>query len=330
MLSGDNGVLQRATDAKTKSDEAQIRERIQLAYHSALTGGKGSYTKESLEDELENEFGENNYSVDDSDNTNWILSAQGQNVTIPAGIKTTNAYLASEIFEASGTTQGKMHIGDYVDYKVNYDNLFTGGSGGTGSYKPDDFYAGKWRVLSVDGDLVKIVSAGVPLTYTYSNSDLATNYTKLTSGFFSTSFGTTDLTYKEHGFKSSNGTIISNDISEIKTLFKNAKGTKIENEIPVVNALTLEDVDRLSGQTGVYDCSSYYTGLLAVPSGSNYAMTWLPSNSATFFHCVFNNGMIIGSGGSLGIRLVVTLNSNTKYLCTTTDNNGISTWNINE
>ncbi len=42
MLSGDNGVLQRATDAKTKSDEAQIRERIQLAYHSALTGGKGN------------------------------------------------------------------------------------------------------------------------------------------------------------------------------------------------------------------------------------------------------------------------------------------------
>ena len=113
-------------------------------------------------------------------------------------------------------------------------------------------------------------------------------------------------------------------------MFKNAKGTKIDNEIPVVNALTLEDVDRLSGQTGVYNCSSYYTGLLAVPSGSNYAMTWLPSNSATFFHCVFNNGMIIGSGGSLGIRPVVTLNSNTKYLCTTTDNNGISIWNINE
>lgn len=90
MLSGDNGVLQRATDAKTRSDEAQIKERIQLAYHSALTEGQGSYTKESLEDELEKEFGENNYNVDDSDSDNWILSAKGQSVTIPAGKKAIN------------------------------------------------------------------------------------------------------------------------------------------------------------------------------------------------------------------------------------------------
>ena len=87
MLSGDNSILQKATDAKTNSDNAQIKERIQLAYHSALTGGQGSYTKESLEEELEKEFGENNYNVDDSNNTNWILTAQGQSVIISAGKK---------------------------------------------------------------------------------------------------------------------------------------------------------------------------------------------------------------------------------------------------
>ena len=85
MLSGDNGILQKSTDAKVKTEKAQIIERIQLAYHSALTGGQGSYTKESLESELEKEFGENNYNVDDSDNDNWVLTAKGQNVTIPAG-----------------------------------------------------------------------------------------------------------------------------------------------------------------------------------------------------------------------------------------------------
>ena len=89
MLSGDNGILQKATDAKKRSDEAQIIERIQLAYHSALTGGQGSYTKESLESELEKEFGENNYNVDDADSKNWILTGKEkekeQSVTIPAG-----------------------------------------------------------------------------------------------------------------------------------------------------------------------------------------------------------------------------------------------------
>ena len=91
MLSGDNGILTRTTDAKTNTENTQTKEKIQLAYHSALAGGQGSYTKESLETELEKEFGENNYNVDDSDNTNWILSAQGQDVTIPAGKKTTNS-----------------------------------------------------------------------------------------------------------------------------------------------------------------------------------------------------------------------------------------------
>lgn len=69
------------------TDNAQIKERMQLAYHSALTGGQGSYTKDSLEAELKTEFGENNYNVDDSDDTNWVLSVNGQSITIPAGDK---------------------------------------------------------------------------------------------------------------------------------------------------------------------------------------------------------------------------------------------------
>ena len=89
MLSGDNGVLQRATDAKTKSDEAQIKERIQLAYHSALTVGQGSYTYDTLMKELENEF-KTDYDVDDSDTQNWKILAHGQEVIIPAGEEDTS------------------------------------------------------------------------------------------------------------------------------------------------------------------------------------------------------------------------------------------------
>lgn len=87
MFAGDNGILQKATIAKEYTDSAQTKERIQLAYHSALAGGQGSYTKESLEEELEHEFGENNYNVDDSNSDNWILSAKGQSITIPVGAK---------------------------------------------------------------------------------------------------------------------------------------------------------------------------------------------------------------------------------------------------
>ena len=91
MLAGDNSILQKSTETKAKSDEAQIKERIQLAYHSALTGGQGSYTKHTLMNELENEFG-TDYDVDDSDDENWKMIAHGQEVIIPAGKAETSEY----------------------------------------------------------------------------------------------------------------------------------------------------------------------------------------------------------------------------------------------
>lgn len=135
MLSGDNSILQKATTAKENTDNAQIKERIQLAYHSALTGGQGSYTKESLENELKKEFGENNYNVDDSDNTNWILTAQGQSVTIEAGVSKAPTlitfYIGGSPYEAEeGMTWGEwienekynttsMQVGPYPNMKIN-------------------------------------------------------------------------------------------------------------------------------------------------------------------------------------------------------------------
>ena len=85
MLSGDNSILRRATTAKENTEKTQIEERIKLAYHAALTGGQGSYTKDSLEKELTKEFGDEFEEVDDSNDKNWILKAGGQSVTIPAG-----------------------------------------------------------------------------------------------------------------------------------------------------------------------------------------------------------------------------------------------------
>jgi len=63
MLTGDNGILQRAGEAKDTTDEAQIKEKIRLSYLAALTGGKGQVTEGLLADELDKEFGENGYEL---------------------------------------------------------------------------------------------------------------------------------------------------------------------------------------------------------------------------------------------------------------------------
>ena len=91
MLSGNNGILQRATEAKTYSDTSQIQERINLAYHSSLVDGQGKVTEQSLESELKKEFNKTNLdegwldttSVDDK----WRITIDNVYLDVPAGIK---------------------------------------------------------------------------------------------------------------------------------------------------------------------------------------------------------------------------------------------------
>lgn len=75
MLSGDNSILQKATDVKTKSDEAQIRERVRLAYNSALTrdltNGNSELQKPTLDDEINKEFGTSGKVKESGDE--WII-----------------------------------------------------------------------------------------------------------------------------------------------------------------------------------------------------------------------------------------------------------------
>ena len=66
MLTGNNGVLIRAGEAKERTDEAQITENIALAYNSALIGKfiKTDKTfEEKMQEELEETYGEGNVAV---------------------------------------------------------------------------------------------------------------------------------------------------------------------------------------------------------------------------------------------------------------------------
>ena len=92
MLTGDNGILQRAGDAKTMTDEAQIKERIQLAYHSALTKDitekNDKLTMQTLQEELEKEFtGKTVTITENSDKKEWIIAVENVELSVKAGKK---------------------------------------------------------------------------------------------------------------------------------------------------------------------------------------------------------------------------------------------------
>lgn len=91
MLSGDNGILQKATTAKTNIDNAQIQEQINLAYHSALVNGQGEVTETSLETELKNEFNKSTLDEGWLDKTSaegkWKITIDGVPLEVPAGVE---------------------------------------------------------------------------------------------------------------------------------------------------------------------------------------------------------------------------------------------------
>lgn len=62
-LTGDNGLLQKASTAKQTSKEAEIKEKIILVVNSARMKNMSLLDRTILEDELKNEFGEGNYEL---------------------------------------------------------------------------------------------------------------------------------------------------------------------------------------------------------------------------------------------------------------------------
>ncbi len=167
-----------------------------------------------------------------------------------AGIKSKNNYLASEIFEANGTTQDKMHIGDYINFDVDYDNVFADQYGATGAPVLDK-YAGKWRILNVNENTVKIISAGIPVKYLFqSNARISESVSALRYVLYEIYLNRNGYTlrgqYTCHGFKDTNGVKINmgNNNSELIRLFSSANG--IDNPRSV-RALTKEDIDEVTG-----------------------------------------------------------------------------------
>ena len=186
-----------------------------------------------------------------------------------------------------------LGVGAYVNYSVDYENVATTGSG---TCIPKDEFAGKWRILDLgannsDGTYgteenpVRIVSAGVPLTY-YHVSPNSTSVTNLTTGFFSTPINTetkTSYNYYRCGFK--NGSTALTNINDVKNLFNNNITAK-NGETPKVQAMTKEDFDKVYDPTGettttanTYVNDTKFDNMLAIPckDQSVYSFYYLAS-----------------------------------------------------
>lgn len=87
MLTGNNGILTRAGQAKKLTDEAQITENIALAYNSALIGKYTTSNEEfanKMQEELEKTYGTGNTTVTNNENGTFTVTVNGKNYDIDA------------------------------------------------------------------------------------------------------------------------------------------------------------------------------------------------------------------------------------------------------
>ena len=128
MLTGENGILNRAAEAKEKTGVAQTEETVKLSVTDALTRGTGSLTDENLKAALNSNIGAGKYEISGDATSGWTVTVNGKEYKIDSTGK------------ISGTTSG----GSNGENSGNTGSLPTGT--GTTPYLPD-----KTKFEQVDG-----------------------------------------------------------------------------------------------------------------------------------------------------------------------------------
>lgn len=129
-LTGDNGILTRAQDAKTKTEEAEDIEKIRLAMSESQIGENGyqKLNETNFKEALENEFAGRNLQLTNNEDGSYIIDLDNMNKVYYAD---TNGQIISD--------ENMIEIGTADDLKAFRDDVNSGNN-----------YEGKYVYLTSD------------------------------------------------------------------------------------------------------------------------------------------------------------------------------------
>lgn len=221
-----------------------------------------------------------------------------------------------------------VKVGDYVDYPVLYNNVAN-----ESKYMPNDKYSGKWRILSIEENNMKIVSAGIPLTYC-NGTWSTTSATNLTTNFFITQISNSGNTYRNCGFSGVENT------NQMKSLFQNDYTLQDESGKPQVRAMTKADVDKVYGSQTKSGTGVKNFDILSIRTNNDevkYTYYWLgeadlEQGHSGALYMIDAVPMVNSTYGGLeyvfGVRPVVTLVSNIELNYKGLNDDGITEWSL--
>ena len=82
MLTGQNGILNRATTAKTQTENSQVDEMVKFSAMEALANGNGKITEDLLTEALNKNLGSGNYTLTGNETYGWTIVANEKKYNI--------------------------------------------------------------------------------------------------------------------------------------------------------------------------------------------------------------------------------------------------------
>ena len=109
MLTGNNGILKQATNAKEANSKAEFEEQVKLAVIASRVNDTANIDLKTLNEEI-NKINGTTITKSTDDNLPWTVKKESYEITITAdGIITTNTTGKDDVFTSDGSWDGKVN-----------------------------------------------------------------------------------------------------------------------------------------------------------------------------------------------------------------------------
>ena len=150
-LSGDNGILKRATESKEQTKASQLEDNVKLAINEAIANGIGEVTEENLVNALNKNVGSDNYTITGDTTNGWDIVAGGKTYHVsPSGVTTSSGGSSSGGTSGGSNTETSSLDGKYSEGGITEDDI-----------APNDLF--EYEILNNSTETAATVNTSLPV-----------------------------------------------------------------------------------------------------------------------------------------------------------------------
>ena len=241
MLSGQDGILSKASQAKQLTNETEISDGIKQAYLTAMTEGEGKITESLLQEALNDQFGSVKAAGSITKSGEEIKSVTIDGISVEFG-ESANAkqWTWTDNQEEGTEGYGEISVGDLITHKEKGNE--------------------KFYVIKVDGDNVAMLAAkNITTTGTLEQSDSAPTIKFSNTNYWSSYAGTYPLDLNTY-IPADATQIKDTDAIEIARAYGDTfdvTGSDVKGRLMTLEEICSEDIGGNMSNNSISACPSF-------------------------------------------------------------------------